>query len=73
MDSEENISNPDDIFKYLQSCKFLNECGLIDMIGKFISKNPYGKNSNEDNDKSAMWKEQYIINFPILYLASVYL
>lgn len=68
------ILDPDHIFKYLKKSKFLYDCNLIDIIKRTLLANPY--KSSEDNfeyDKSEMWKEQAIINFPILYLASIYL
>lgn len=72
--NSEIIADPDNIFKYLQTSKFLNESGLTNMIDGFISSNPYqSKKSQIDQDKSTMWKEQCVINFPILYLASIYL
>lgn len=44
---------------------------LIEFIKYLKKKNPYNKHN--DLDSYTMWKEQCVINFPILYLASVYL
>lgn len=55
--------------KYLHSSKLLYACGLINVIEKCLSDNPYDKKSSN----FLMWKEQCAVNFPILYLASIYL
>lgn len=70
----EIISDLDNIFKSLQSFKLLHNYGLIDLIKQSLSINPYQSiNYPIDYDQSSMWKEQSMINFPILYLASIYL
>lgn len=74
MDSQ-YLSGLNNIYDYIKSLKFLNECGLIKMIKQNLKENPYEYNNvnNSNNFKSDMWKEQALINFPLLYLASVYL
>ena len=70
--SSSNTFNPDHIFDCLHRSAFLHDCGLISMIRKTLDVNPY-KTKKYKHTKSMMWKEQAIINFPILYLASIYL
>lgn len=69
--STEIISDPDIIYTYLQKYNFLDNYDLNTMIKEFLSMNPY--NIRKNTRESIMWKEQCIINFPILYLASIYL
>lgn len=45
--------------------------GLIQLIKQIDDSNPF--DTDKDKDKSLMWQEQCNINFPILYLASIYL
>ena len=59
----------DSAWTYLRSCKFLQKTYLLDIIKNGIAKNPY----EEGSDQSLMWLEQCLINFPLLYLASIYL
>ncbi len=48
--------------------------GLISAIVQLDDKNPYPKSSKSDQvNPYLMWKEQCGINFPLLYLASIYL
>lgn len=60
------------IFNYLQKKNsfFFTKYDLIDIINTTLSANPY---ESKNNDKSLMWKEQAIISFPLLYLASIYI
>jgi hypothetical protein len=44
---------------------------LSEFINYIANKNPY--NSHGDKLKYSLWQEQSYINFPILYLASIYL
>jgi hypothetical protein len=72
MSSQINI-DLNEVFEYLQSSEFLNDCGLIRIVKHVLSINPYNSRSKVISDKSTMWMEQCVINFPILYLASIYL
>ena len=49
---------------------YLQEIGMNDLV-KYIEN--INRKSPKDIEKSIMWKEQCFINFPILYLASLYL
>lgn len=53
--------------QYLESAKSGGWENLIDLIQLIDSDNPY------EEDRSIMWQEQCYINFPILYLTSIYL
>jgi len=67
--------------KKMSSSEFLNKCGVIDIIKQAVENNPYNDRdvsslsslNLSSADKSLLWKEQCVINYPILYLASVYL
>jgi hypothetical protein len=67
-----NTAITNDILTFLQSSRYLNEWGLIKIIKHCTNNNPY-RNEPDNSDNRNMWKEQTVINFPILYLASVYL
>lgn len=57
------------ILNYTQSLNICDEIGLTDLIKAALNNNPYEKKTNE----YILWKEQCIVNFPLLYLASIYL
>ena len=56
-------------YNYLKSASKIKWCLLNEIIEKTIEDNPYRKNSY----KYQMWREQCMVNFPILYLSSIYL
>lgn len=62
-----NIFN--DTLKILKKNKTLNIGNLLDCMQNAYHNNPYRKNTI----KYLCWDEQCCINFPILYLASIYL
>ena len=55
---------------YKNVIRSLKELDMYDFI-KYIET--VNRESPKDDEKSIMWKEQCFINFPILYLASIYL
>ena len=59
------ISKPEKIFSYLKSIGLRH---LVKFIHKIAKANPYS-----DAYNSTMWQEQSFINFPLLYLASLFL
>lgn len=72
MENEE-IFNPNSIktIKYLKKDKANDWKFLIDFMNDLNDANPYDK--RRDIDHYNMWKEQTNLNFPILFLASIYL
>lgn len=62
---------PDDIYKnainYLKNSSKWNK--FIDLLKDCSDANPHKKNSSD----FIMWEEQANVNFPVLYLASIYL
>lgn len=60
------------IMKYIESNNYLEKYNLTGIIKKISDLNPYDKNKKKSNNHT-MWKEQCIINFPILYLSCIYL
>lgn len=73
-----------EILHNIETSQNINLNLLIQIIKNTINNNPYGNNFNNSNNnntsssssiktKSLMWLEQSIINFPLLYLASIYL
>ncbi|AYV76393.1 MAG: protein kinase [Terrestrivirus sp.] len=63
-----NITH-NETYNYLKSASKIKWCLLDKIIEKTIEENPYRKNSY----KYQMWREQCMVNFPILYLSSIYL
>ena len=57
--------------KYLKECKFDQWNKLANFIVKIDHDNIYGYEST--SKKAKMWREQCYINFPLLYLTSIYL
>lgn len=68
----DNFAN--NIIGYFENIKSDWSINLINMIQEGRSKNPYQSdiNSNEYN-YHLMWEEQCVINFPLLYMSSLYL
>ena len=55
---------------YKNVIKYLKDIGMNDLVKHIKKKN---KKAPSDDDASVIWKEQSFINFPIFYLASLYL
>ena len=56
--------------------RYLNNHGFVTlsrMISHIHNKNPYDIDNDSDKIKHIMWNEQCYINFPMLYIASIYL
>lgn len=64
-------SSINNAIKYLKSYDSEKWNDLIKLIKKTNNANPYDYDKEKDN--FYMWEEQCNINFPILYLASIYL
>jgi hypothetical protein len=63
--------NRDTIHKYLNNHGFTS---LSKIISHMYSKNPYNiNNKGSEEIKHTMWNEQCYINFPLLYISSIYL
>lgn len=77
--NQKYISNVDNSMKFFNSHELINQFNLNSVINIGLQHNPYfGSQSvsdvcNTPEILSEMWNEQCVINFPILYLASIYL
>lgn len=74
-DTDKNIKNASknimqlEAYNYLKSSTKLKWCSIDTIVENTLSENPYRSHSY----RHRMWKEQCMINFPILYLSSIYL
>lgn len=68
---EKNSFDFFNIIKYLDSSSYFEQFNFIDVMRDVDNLNPY--DNLGDLEKNILWREQCVINFPILYLSSIYL
>jgi len=74
MNNSGKLALIDDVIHYLQASKLPIWSELMKIIKKSSQVNPYLINGGEEaNNYHLMWEEQCGINFPLLYVASLYL